>query len=134
MFDGEATSEVRMVAGLRRDFWSAVQPDINASLLPRARRYDAALRKAMADGTLKTPTLQVVAFRRLLGDLVTRYANGSPPAMFRLISSPLVAWIWIGGIVVFGGGLIALWPAPDAARRRVTAGYAARVAQELGRA
>jgi cytochrome c-type biogenesis protein CcmF len=46
----------------------------------------------------------------------------------------MVAWIWIGGIVVFGGGLVAMWPAPDAARRRVTAGYAARVAQELGRA
>jgi cytochrome c-type biogenesis protein CcmF len=134
MFDGEATSEVRMIAGLRRDFWSAVQPDITATLLPRARMYDAALRKAVADGTLKTPTDQVVAFRKLLGDLVSRYAEASPPAMFRLISSPLVAWIWIGGIVVFGGGLIALWPAPDAARRRVTAGYAARVAQELGRA
>ena len=46
----------------------------------------------------------------------------------------MVAWIWIGGIIVFGGGLIALWPAPRHARRRATAGYAARVAQELGRA
>jgi cytochrome c-type biogenesis protein CcmF len=45
-----------------------------------------------------------------------------------------VTWIWLGGLIVFAGGLIALWPAPDAGRRRVTAGYAARVARELGRA
>jgi cytochrome c-type biogenesis protein CcmF len=51
-----------------------------------------------------------------------------------VISSPLVTWIWLGGIIVFAGGLIALWPAPDAARRRATAGYAGRVARELGRA
>ena len=23
-------------------------------------------------------------------------------------------WIWIGGLIVFGGGLIAIWPAPSA--------------------
>jgi hypothetical protein len=32
---------------------------------------------------------------------------------------------------VFAGGLIALWPTGDPARRRVRAGYAARVAQDL---
>jgi cytochrome c-type biogenesis protein CcmF len=51
-----------------------------------------------------------------------------------MISSPLVAWIWIGGLVVFTGGLIALWPAGDPARGRVRGRYAARVARELGRA
>ena len=51
-----------------------------------------------------------------------------------MIASPLVAWIWIGGLVVFAGGLIALWPTADAASRRVRARYAARVARELGRA
>ena len=46
-----------------------------------------------------------------------------------------MTWIWIGGLIVFAGGLIALWPAPDAARApRRAAGYAARVARELGRA
>jgi cytochrome c biogenesis factor len=45
-----------------------------------------------------------------------------------------VSWIWIGALIVFCGGLIALWPAPRRAPRPVAARYAARVAQELGRA
>ena len=56
------------------------------------------------------------------------------PATFRLIVSPLVSWIWIGALIVFCGGLIALWPTPRRAPRPVAARYAARVAQELGRA
>jgi cytochrome c-type biogenesis protein CcmF len=62
------------------------------------------------------------------------YQNDPPPATFRIISSPLVMWIWLGGLITISGGLIALWPAPDAARRRATAGLKARVAQDLGRA
>lgn len=130
MFDGEATSEVRMVAGLRRDVWTAVQPEISG-ILPRARDYDRRLRAAA--GRFTGPQ-QALAFRALLADLVGRYARGRPAATFRVIESPLVAWIWIGGIIVFGGGVVALWPASEGARRRATAGYAARVARELGRA
>ncbi len=39
-------------------------------------------------------------------------SGGSAAATFRLIASPLVAWIWLGGLIVFAGGLIALSPAP----------------------
>jgi len=42
-----------------------------------------------------------------------------------LIVSPLVAWIWIGGLIVLGGALIAAWPAPSAVRRRVRVGVRA---------
>jgi cytochrome c-type biogenesis protein CcmF len=66
--------------------------------------------------------------------LAASYAKSAPPPTFRAIVSPLVAWIWLGGIIVIVGGVICLWPAPDLARRRATAGYAARVARELGRA
>ena len=62
------------------------------------------------------------------------YARNPPPATFRVIVSPLVTWIWLGALIVFPGGLIALWPAPRARRGRCAAGYAARVARELGRA
>jgi cytochrome c-type biogenesis protein CcmF len=71
---------------------------------------------------------------RAIRGLVDRYQTQPPPATFRVISSPLVAWIWVGGLLVFTGGLIAMWPAGDPAARRVRAGYAARIARELGRA
>ena len=38
------------------------------------------------------------------------YANDPPPAAFRVIDTPMVVWIWIGGAIVIGGALIALWP------------------------
>jgi len=42
----------------------------------------------------------------------------------------MVTWIWLGALIVFLGGLIALWPSPRAVGRRVTAAYAARVGRE----
>jgi cytochrome c-type biogenesis protein CcmF len=121
-FDGQATSEVGLRAGLRRDLWTAVEPDLQ-SLEPLIRQAD----KRFADAD---PGLQAV----LIAAIAERYRTRTPPATFRVIASPLVTWIWIGALVVIGGALIALWPAPVAARRRARAGYAARVARELGRA
>jgi cytochrome c-type biogenesis protein CcmF len=129
-FEGEATSEVGMKAGVLRDVWTAIQPDIG-SLQPVIARGDRAFERAA--GKIP-PQMEAVLLGQAITGLVNRYERNPPPATFRLIGSPMVAWIWIGGLVVFCGGLIALWPAPDAARRRATAGYAARVARELGRA
>jgi cytochrome c-type biogenesis protein CcmF len=42
----------------------------------------------------------------------------------------MVTWIWIGALIVFCGGLIALWPSPRTVARTVTAAYAARVGRE----
>jgi cytochrome c biogenesis factor len=39
-----------------------------------------------------------------------------------------VQWIWIGAVLVFLGGLTALWPAPRSSA--VAATYAARVGRE----
>jgi hypothetical protein len=55
-----------------------------------------------------------------IGYLARAYLQHPPPAQFHLIVSPLVMWIWIGGLIVFGGGLIAIWPASEALRRRVS--------------
>ena len=49
-----------------------------------------------------------------------------PPATFRVLISPLVTWIWLGALIVFAGGLIALWPAPRTAQRMVSAGLLGR--------
>jgi cytochrome c-type biogenesis protein CcmF len=122
IFEGEATSEVGMKAGLTRDLWTAIRPD---------PEYLNKVIDALVDKTKGRPVDQQFG---AVGNLIGVYRQGAFPAQFRLISSPLVTWIWLGGIIVFCGGLIALWPAPDAARRRATAGYAGRVARELGRA
>ena len=129
-FEGEATSEVGMQAGLRRDLWTAMSPDIS-KMRPIIDKGDKAF--AAIDGKVP-PEMQAQLLGQALTGLVQRYRTQPPPANFRLLSSPLVAWIWIGGLVVFAGGLIALWPAGDPAMRRVRGRYAARVARELGRA
>ena len=86
-FEGEATSEVDVRWGLRQDFWLAVRPDLAA--------LDAAIREAdreFADSPGDVQALVIAA-------LAQRYRNDPPPAAFRAIVSPLVAWIWIGGAI-----------------------------------
>jgi cytochrome c-type biogenesis protein CcmF len=129
-FEGEATSEVAMDAGIRRDVWTAVQPD-TSRVIAKVTEGDRVFRQAQ--GKLPSDMYRAQLGQAIIG-LVRNYAADAPPATFRLIVSPLVAWIWLGGIVVILGGLICLWPTADLARRRATAGYAARVARELGRA
>jgi cytochrome c-type biogenesis protein CcmF len=122
LFEGEATSEVGMKAGPLRDVWTVIQPD---------PEYLNKVISGVADRTADKPVAQQ---ENAVRGLLAVYQRGVIPAQFRLLVSPLVAWIWIGGLIVFAGGLIALWPAPDAARGRPRAGYAARVAQDLDRA
>jgi cytochrome c-type biogenesis protein CcmF len=129
-FEGEATSEVGMKAGISRDLWTAMSPDVS-KMQPLIDKGDKAF--AAIDGKVP-PAMESALLGQAINGLVKRYRSSPPPANFRLISSPLVAWIWIGGIVVFTGGLIALWPAGDPAANRVRGRYAARVARELGRA
>ena len=42
-------------------------------------------------------------------------------------------WIWLGGLIVLAGGLIALWPAPSTLRRRVAALERPRALRGLAR-
>jgi cytochrome c-type biogenesis protein CcmF len=121
-FEGEATSEIALKAGLWQDFWAAYQPDQEG-----IRKVVDSLDRRLADATPEQQLRGAVA-------LATFLQERPPPGTFRLIASPLVTWIWLGAIVTFAGGLLALWPAPDAARRRATARAHARVAQDLGRA
>jgi cytochrome c-type biogenesis protein CcmF len=124
-FEGEATSEVGLKAGWRRDIWTAIAPDIGA-LRPRIEEGD----KVFADAEL-SPEQRDAFLGQALAGLTRSYANDPPPATFRLIVSPMVTWIWLGAILAFLGGLIALWPPPRGARGRATAGYAAKVGREV---
>ncbi len=121
-FEGEATSEVDVRWGLRRDLWTAIRPDI-AELEPAIREANALFAKSQED-------VQAIA----IAAIVDRYRNDPPPATFRAIDSPLVSWIWIGGAIMVLGALIAIWPAPEARLRRVSSIYAARLGKELSQA
>jgi cytochrome c-type biogenesis protein CcmF len=128
-FEGEATSEVGLRSGLRRDLWTVVSPDIRP-LIRIARRGDEVFRQAASLPRGE----RAVALGETLRRMVGRYGSETAPATFRVLVSPLVTWLWLGALIVFAGGLVALWPAPAGARSRARAGYAARVARELGRA
>jgi cytochrome c-type biogenesis protein CcmF len=121
-FEGEANSEVDVRWGLRRDLWTAIRPDL-ASLEAPIREADRKF--ANADGNVQAVVIAALA---------ERYRRDPPPAAFRTIVSPLVAWIWIGGGIAILGALVALWPAPEARVRRVTSAYAARLGREPSRA
>jgi cytochrome c-type biogenesis protein CcmF len=124
-FEGEATSEVGLKAGWRRDVWTAIAPDIGA-LRPRIEEGD----KVFGDAKL-TPEQRDAFLGQALAGLTRSYADDPPPATFRLIVSPMVTWIWIGALIAFLGGLIALWPPPRGARSRATAAYASRVGRDV---
>lgn len=50
-----------------------------------------------------------------------RREQGSDIADLRIAFNPLVAWLWVGGVVTAVGGLIVMWPRTE--RRREPAGY-----------
>jgi cytochrome c-type biogenesis protein CcmF len=136
-FGGEPVSEVGLRAGFGRDIWAVIRPDLRP-LAPIIDEGNATFRRAMVGvmrrGGDERAVAQLYAFRdAAVAAVARRFVTRPWAADFRLIVSPLATWIWIGAIVTFLGGLLALWPAPAAARRRVTAGYAARVARELAR-
>jgi cytochrome c-type biogenesis protein CcmF len=131
-FEGESTSEIGLKAGLGNDLWIAQQPDI-AALQQRVERADAVFVELIRSG--RVPMTKAAEVRDLtLARFVRDYAADPPPAQFRVVVSPMVQWIWAGALIVFAGGLIALWPAPGAVRGRARARLSARVAQDLGRA
>jgi cytochrome c-type biogenesis protein CcmF len=132
-FDGESTSEVGLDAGITRDVWTSMQPDLS-SFAGYIKGGDTTLVAAARKAVNVDPERYGMVRRAYFEQIIHRYENKTPSATFRFIVSPMVTWIWIGAIFVFFGGLTALWPAPDTVRRRATAAKRARVAQELGRA
>jgi cytochrome c-type biogenesis protein CcmF len=137
-FDGEATSEVGLDAGPGSDLWTAVQPDIAAvrrragaadrgfracvggapGAPPQCRSVARLMRAAAADPRLRPVALaQIGALQAATAERLARsYLTDRGAATFRVIVDPLVAWIWIGGLIALGGALIAIWPTRRARR------------------
>jgi cytochrome c-type biogenesis protein CcmF len=121
LIGGQPVSHVSIDAGATRDVWSAIQPDLEAPALKRI--------VSVGNKTLSSEEAVVA-----IGYLARTYLKDPPQAQFHFIVSPLVMWIWIGGLIVFGGALIAIWPAPSTVRRRVRARARARAVRGLARA
>jgi cytochrome c-type biogenesis protein CcmF len=126
-FEGEATSEVALEAGLLRDVWISVAPDTRR-LAPRVAEGD----EVFGDAASSLPPDEYDALlAQALRGLTRSFADDAGASTFRMLVSPMVTWIWLGALVVFAGGLIALWPSPRGAARRVGAIYAAKVGREV---
>jgi cytochrome c-type biogenesis protein CcmF len=115
-FQGESTSEVGLQSTLRRDLWAGVEPNLQ----PFERMIDAIdARFPLADRAMEPLFLEALA---------ERYRLQPVPASFRVIVSPLTAWVWLGGLLALAGGLVAIWPPgvlrPSVVRRRRPAGIA----------
>jgi cytochrome c-type biogenesis protein CcmF len=131
LIGGQPVSHVAMNAGVTRDVWSAIAPNIETPQLKRVVEI----------GNRTIPFVHPEDALIAVAYLARSYLQHPPPAQFHFIVSPLVMWIWIGGLIVFGGGLIAIWPAGGWAayflRRRVAVlarGRRARAARGLARA
>ncbi|HSR94357.1 MAG TPA: heme lyase CcmF/NrfE family subunit [Solirubrobacterales bacterium] len=137
-FDGEADSEIGLKAGLRSDFWVAIQPGIvgvqrraraadqgfkacvsgAAGTPPQCKAVAGLMRAALANPRLRPAALsqiaglQVATAKRIAGS----YLSEAAPATFRVIVNPLVTWIWIGGLIALAGAAIAVWPSRGARR------------------
>jgi len=147
-FEGEATSEIGLHAGLRRDLWIAFQPnlvDMNRSVDAADRGFTECLRAgpgtppacgalaAMMRRAAAVPELRPAALAQigqLQGATIRRVAEGfredRSASTFRVLVNPFVTWMWIGALVAIGGALIALWPGAGARRRGVSGLAAAR--------
>ena len=127
-FNGEADSNVGLRAGLTRDIWTVINPDLTPLqryISQGDQVFAAALNKAMQSAS-KLPPAQARASvaplwalrDQAVSEITARYVSHAWPVDFLLIVDPLVTWIWLGAIIIAGGGLIALWPVPSFARRR----------------
>src|SRR3954465_13280301 len=121
-FDGESNSEVDTRWGAFSNFWTAIEVDVN--------RLEGPIKEPTPRFRTPPPPQEAAS----LAALVAVYRDNSPPATFRAIHSPMIMWIWIGGLVVILGSITALWPSPDARRRRAASLAAARLGRELSRA
>jgi cytochrome c-type biogenesis protein CcmF len=127
-FTGNQTSEVGLQAGLLHDIWIDVNDTNVGSLMPIIRKGD----RVFSNASALPPAMSNALLGQALTGIVAHYKRFPPPVQFRMLVSPMATWIWLGAIIVFIGGLTALWPAPRGQTRRARAEYKARIARDLG--
>ena len=130
-FNGQADSQVGLQAGLTRDIWTVINPDLTPlqGLITEGDRKFLQLMTSLTPSQASSPAIMnwVREERaQAIAELTNRFVTHPWPVNFLLIVSPLVTWIWLGAIIIAGGGLIALWPIPTVVRRRAAARSRAR--------
>ena len=135
-FNGGSDSNVGLRAGAFSDIWTVVNPGGLAPLQPYIsqgdRVFQAALMRAesLPPARSRPELAQLFQLRDVaIAEIAARYATHPFPVEFLLIVSPLVTWIWVGTLIIATGGLIALWPFPALAWRRVRRPAVRRAAQ-----
>ena len=116
-------SEVGLDAGLRHDIWVVIAPDVSP-LNGLINRGDTLFNRELTQ-IGKLPRRQQAFYYsriyglrdRLVSALTDRWVTHPWPAQFLIEVSPLVTWLWFGGIIAGIGGLIAMWPVPRRPRR-----------------
>jgi cytochrome c-type biogenesis protein CcmF len=137
-FNGQSDSNVGLSAGITRDIWTVVNPNLQPlqPLIAQGNRVFASATQQAMMRIAKLPVAQAQrelaplweARDRAVSGLTDRFVTHPWPVNFLLIVSPLVTWIWIGALIIAIGGLIALSPVPVLSRRRAHHPYAARPA------
>jgi cytochrome c-type biogenesis protein CcmF len=135
-FNGASDSQVGLRAGITRDIWTVINPNLQPlqPLINRGDRIFTRLMSSLTPSEARAPAnVRFIAVERAraITGLASRFISHPWPVNFLLIVSPLVTWIWLGAMVIAAGGLIALWPIPVLARRRSRATYGTRLAREL---
>jgi cytochrome c-type biogenesis protein CcmF len=140
-FDGEADSDIGLKAGLRSDFWTAMEPDISGvqraaraadkgfeacvgggpGAPPQCKAVAAMMQAAAANPSLRPTALAQIERLQVATaqQIAQRYLAEGAPATFRVIVNPLVTWMWIGGLIALAGALIGLWPTRSTRRALV---------------
>jgi cytochrome c-type biogenesis protein CcmF len=117
---GQAVSHISMDSGMTRNIWSAIEPNLQTTNL----------QKIVEAGNRVIPIGRPEESLVALAVLARDYLRDPPPAQFNLITSPLVEWIWLGGAIVVFGALIAIWPAPLRAGRRLRVSVPSRAIED----
>ncbi len=133
-FNGQSDSDVGLRAGITRDIWAVINPDLTP-LQPQITQgdkvFEALMTRLTPSQAAQPANLNWISSERAaaISGLTARFVSHPWSVNFLVIVSPLVTWIWLGAIIIAFGGLIALWPVPALARRRrEAAAYPARPA------
>ncbi|RIK58362.1 MAG: cytochrome C biogenesis protein [Chloroflexi bacterium] len=101
----------RMEFGARLMVFDAASGNLLGSVLPQRNIYDKTPDMPTSEvGLRMTPVEDVYV-------VLNGWENRGATATFTIYVNPLTMWMWIGGVVLVIGTLIAIWPHP--ARRRV---------------